>query len=539
MNVNYVGSLAQRKLQFSSVVDVQNIDKSDLFNAVSIYMPLSFAPANLIGFAASVDKNTPALIALTVDNYKSEVQGDLLAQVTPMFVDDTNSDITVYIIVFLDTDTSPTMWAKGANWITFAPITNAYQGLYFLSFIKMLFYPDYSGASPVTAEGTPSTITLTLHNPTGSPITVPQGSYTVPAGNKTYGFTLAVDQTINAGASLAGIVATATVNGTTTAATSTPLTYSSFTAALNSGLTASITAVAQGTANTTVTSAYFALALALAYQAKSDPKLSAFWCVAMLDFDLIDDVAGTDTNPCKIRAATAAQEIAAMTSISSGNTTEYFWGALNLMGVQNTFVAVDCVPTRNLLALILYSWFAGKNASGEYVGNKLSLIRITGQNCFGPVSPINGAYNAGDSGGYDIFDSKNVGVLEPISGSNSGDSALSMCRGVTGIPMGAIMIAKFADYSSSQQLADVITDKGTLVNPVLTNDDAYKKIQNMVIGNIMKFASTGRVEGIISNLPSFAQAKVGRTALEAASSWSAIYIDDLDTVTISGGITAA
>jgi hypothetical protein len=73
---------------------------------------------------------------------------------------------------------------------------------------------------------------------------------------------------------------------------------------------------------------------------------------------------------------------------------------------------------------------------------------------------------------------------------------------------------------------------------VLTNEAAYKKIQNIVITQLNLFAGTKRIVNIVSNFPSFDQAKVSRTALEAASSWSAVYVDDLDSVTVSGGITA-
>jgi hypothetical protein len=38
--------------------------------------------------------------------------------------------------------------------------------------------------------------------------------------------------------------------------------------------------------------------------------------------------------------------------------------------------------------------------------------------------------------------------------------------------------------------------------------------------------------------PAFAVAKTGRTKLEASSSWKARYTDDLDEVTVTGGITA-
>ena len=471
MNVNYPGSLAERKLQFSSVVDVQNISNNDLFNALSIYMPLSFAESNLVGFAAAVEPNAPALIALTVDNYQTEATGALFSQILPLFADGTNSDLTIYVIVFYDTDGAPTMWVKGIDYITFEPLTFAFQQLYFLSFMKTLFDPDYDG-SAVTIPGTPSTMDITLLNSGGSSKTLAAGTYTFTDGDKTWGFTLQTATIIGPGASLVGIVATATTTGTTTATAADALTYASFTPNLDAAFTVDITVVVQGGAPVTRASTYFALALALAYQAKTNLKLSVVFSLVQLDWSLIDTNALTDTNPCKIRAQSVAQEAAAMQDISSDDLTANFYGALCLMKAENTCVLVDCDPTRNLFMLILQAWFVAKNPSGEYVGNKLSLLRISGQNCFGPVSPINGAFNAADGVGYDIFDSKNVGCLAPISGSNNGDSYLSMCRGVTGIPVGAMMIAKFADYQSGQDCADLITDTGTLTNPVLTNEGA-------------------------------------------------------------------
>jgi hypothetical protein len=537
MNVNYIGSLAQRKFKFSSSVTVTNVDNSDLFNSVSVYLPKSFAAANIIDFdPSSVTQHSPALLALTVDNYVDEIKGDLLSQLTPIFRDDSNYDVTVYIVVFFDTDASPTLWDKGSTYITFSPLTEAYEELYFLSYVKLLYDPDYNGED-VTIAGVVSSMLITITNGDSAAMVLAAGEYTFTAGDKTFGFTLDSSQSIAAGASLAGIKATATVVGTTTATTSTAVLYSAFSPALAATATIAITSVTQGSAEVTRPSTYFDLALAMAYQAKSNVKLSVFWAVVKLDWSKIDLTLGTDTNKCQIRKLTVAEEEAGMTSIATKDTATYFWGALYLMGALNTFLAVDC-EARNLLSYILYAWFAGTNSSGQYVGNKLSLIRITDQKCFGPVSSINGAYNAGDSDGYDTFDAKNVGVLEPISGTSSSDSALSMCRGVLGTPINALMIAKFVDYKSSQECADMITDTGTLTNPVLTNELAYKKIQNLVITNLNLFTGTKRITNIVSNFPSFDKAKVSRTALEAASSWSAVYVDDLDTVTISGGITA-
>jgi hypothetical protein len=534
MNVNYVGSIAERKMKFSSIVSVTSSEDSDLFNSVSVYVPKSFAAVNIIDFdQASVTADTPALYAVTVDNYASVMQGDLLAQLLPIFRDDTNSAVVIYLIVFSDID-GGTDWTKSASTIAFAPLTAAFSGLFFLSYVKMLYDPDYSGEN-VNVAGTFSRVRLTITNGGGTALVVPAGTITFTAGDKTYGFSIGASQTIPIGGTLS-VTAVATVVGITTA-TVAPVLYSAFTPPFSATTTAAITKVYQGTAAIAARpSTYFNLALALAFLAKSNMKLSCFWTLVQLDFTKI--TSGSDTNKCGIRSLTAGAEVLGMTSILTGDTVKYYWGALKLMEADNTFVAVDCKPTRNLLSYILREWFASPNASGKYVGNKLSLIRITGQNCFGPPSPINSAFNSGDSAGYDKFDEKNVGCLVPISSSSSGDSALSMCRGVGGTPICAYMISKCADYMSSQDCADLITDDGTLANPVLTNEEAYKKIQNIVINNVLKFSGTRRITGIVAKFPSFEQAKVSPTALTAASSWEATYVDDLDKVTISGEISA-
>jgi hypothetical protein len=540
MNVTYIGSLAERKLKFLSTVTVESTDNSDLFNSVSLYMPRSFASSNIVGFNPSiVTAMKPAILALTVDNYKDEAKGDLLAQITPMFRDDTNVDLTLFVIVFYDLDAVPTVWEKGTDYISFAPLTKAFQGLYFLSNIKLLYDPDYNGED-VTVPGTYATAKLSFTNGASVAKTLAAGAYTFNDGTKDWTFTLSDDVTLAAGDALANVAARATTVGIASLTTSAHPAYGAFTPLLDSLTTVTVTEVVQGTAASTRVSNYFNMALAMAYLAKGNIKLSKYWAIVKLAWAKIDDDAGTDTNKCKIRFKSLEDDMAGIASIASGDTAAYFYGALRLMGASNTFVAVDC-ESRNVMALILYEWFAARNSSGEYVGNKLSLIRMSSQKCFGPISNINSQFNAGDTKGYATFDSKNVGCLVPISGSKDGDSLLSMCRGVTGTPINALMIAKYCDYRSSQDCADMISDKGTLTNPVLTNEEAYSKIQNIVIGNLLKFSgakANARITNIVANFPDFSVAKVGLTALEAASSWSAVYIDDLDTITVSGGITA-
>ena len=72
----------------------------------------------------------------------------------------------------------------------------------------------------------------------------------------------------------------------------------------------------------------------------------------------------------------------------------------------------------------------------------------------------------------------------------------------------------------------------------MTDEAAYKRIQNTFSENLLLFVKTGRIGGITMMFPAFAAAKTGPAKLEAASSWEAKYTDDLDEVVISGGITA-
>ena len=58
----------------------------------------------------------------------------------------------------------------------------------------------------------------------------------------------------------------------------------------------------------------------------------------------------------------------------------------------------------------------------------------------------------------------------------------------------------------------------------------------MLIGNIQKFSGTNRVESVTVNFPPFSEAKVGNS-LQGTAVWKGKYIDDLESVDISGSIT--
>jgi hypothetical protein len=229
-----------------------------------------------------------------------------------------------------------------------------------------------------------------------------------------------------------------------------------------------------------------------------------------------------------------------MTSILTGDRSKYYWGALYLMNcVQNAWTLVHSEPV-NIIPLIFAAWFAERNGSGQYIGNKLSLLRLRGNRIkpLGFPSWLNSEVNENDADGFDLLDEKNVGYLCTIADNTPQESCVSSARSINGTPVSAQMISKWVDYTSAQQCAKFITDDGTLTDPVLTDEEAYKKIQNIVSENLLLFTRTGRIGNISLLFPAFALAKTGPTKLEAASSWKARYTDDLDEVAVTGGITS-
>ena len=104
------------------------------------------------------------------------------------------------------------------------------------------------------------------------------------------------------------------------------------------------------------------------------------------------------------------------------------------------------------------------------------------------------------------------------------------------MPVTAYAISKWIDYTTAQDVAKYRDSADTLTKPVLCNQQTYTDIQGMLIGNIQKFSGTGRVESVTVNFPPFSEAKVGNS-LQGTAVWNGKYIDDLESVDISGSIT--
>jgi hypothetical protein len=536
-------------MHFASSVEAIVDEKNELFNTISIYVPMSLASANIVDFdPAWVSAEKPAVFTCVLDNYKKVMRGKLLDQWQDAFRQDTNVSLILYVIVFLDDESTVNMWEMDDVSIQFDPITNAFNKLFFISYVKTLFDETYDG-KPIMVPSVPGAAAesvVEIANPTASQITILANTYVYSDGVKNWQITFEADTDLAAGGIAVKDIYADSV-GSDAALSPGTIDPGQVTPAIPIGLTVTCTSVTQGTdpqPEHEEPSKYFDMALSLAYMCKLDPKLSYF--VSFVKTSFVDQ----KPNPqdlCYIRLKTSAEEKLAMLSIADNDRTKYYWGALFLMGCSNAWTLIHSEPV-NLFPLVIAAWMAERNASGLFVGNKLSLLRLKGSKIkpFGYPSWLNSEVNENDADGFDLLDEKNVGYLSTISDNTPQESCISSARGVcapTGssvaVPVAAQMISKWVDYTSAQQCAKFITAAGTLTDPVLTDEAAYTKIQEIVSGNLLLFVPTKRINNIVMTFPAFSIAKTGLTKLEAASSWKAGYTDDLDEVTVTGGITVA
>ena len=281
---------------------------------------------------------------------------------------------------------------------------------------------------------------------------------------------------------------------------------------------------------------YFDMALALAYQCELEATLS--WDLIQVKVSVYDGV--SDTNACKIQSLTRADETAHCTTLvgsTLADRAEYFWGYLNLIGGSHANLIVH--NGNYLIPVILGRWFEEKNESGQFIGNKLAKIRLTGTKVkpTGNPSPLNGDVNLNlPSSIYTILDDKVVGYFISIADDSQSNAELTRDRSISNMPATAYAISKWIDYSTSQDMAKYATAISTLTKPVLVNMQTYNRLQTFLSNNIAKFATIGRITNIQIKFPPFSEAKKGNW-FEGTAVWSAKYIDDLEGVNISGSIS--
>lgn len=443
MNLNYVGSVAERFMKFRSSLKTEENVKNNLFNAISIYMPKSLAEANLAEESYDPTLVTPekyAVIQVTADNYKDVLKtgGVLLSQWLPVFNDGANFNVTLYVVVFDDDGFSPEVTATAITW---NPLTKAFNELFFISFFKTMFSEHYNGKQVNT----------------GDPATDYDDSN------------------------------------------------------------------------------YFDMVLCLSYLCEIEDSLS--FALNEINVEVPET---TDENVCKLMTYTEAEELQHCTTLAGSTVqdrAEYFWGYWKLIGNRHSELHIH--NGAFMIPIILGAWFEKKNVTGEFIGNKLSKLRLTNEKVkpTGLPSPLNEAVNLNLEKKFtDILDAKIVGYFISIADNSDNNSELIRERSGSNFPVTAYMISKWIDYRSAQDMAKYATSLATLTQPVLVNMKTYEHIQNILVGNIQNFAGLGRLTNLEVNFPPYSEAKQGQW-FKGTAVWSAVYIDDLEGVEISGSIT--
>ena len=281
---------------------------------------------------------------------------------------------------------------------------------------------------------------------------------------------------------------------------------------------------------------YFDMVLCLSYLCEIEATLS--WCLAEVKVSVYDGT--SDTNACKIQSIARGDETAHCTTLvgsTLADRAEYFWGYVNLIGANHTNIILH--NGNYMIPIILGRWFEARNVTGQFIGNKLAKIRLTGNKVkpTGNPSPLNSDVNLNlPRSIYEILDEKNVGYFISIANDSDANAELTRDRSIGNMPATAYAISKWIDYTTSQDMAKYATAIQTLTEPVLANQETYARVQSFLINNIAVFTALGRLENIQINFPPFSEAKKGNW-FEGTAVWSAVYIDDLEGVNISGSIS--
>ena len=247
-----------------------------------------------------------------------------------------------------------------------------------------------------------------------------------------------------------------------------------------------------------------------------------------------------DESTVKVLSYSRADETAHCTTLTGSDAEDranYLWGYVNLIGGAHTWFIVH--NGTYMIPIILGKWFEATNESGEFIGNKLAKIRLSGSKVkpTGLPSTLNADVNLNlDEKWYTNLDDKYVAYLMSISDSTENNAQVIRERTVENFPVNAYLISKWIDYTASQTLANYATASTTLTKPVLVNEETYSYIQRLVRSTINTFATTSRIANVSVNFPPFSEAKKGQT-FKGTAVWSATYIDDLEGVEISGSIT--
>lgn len=492
MQYSYENSVAQRWMQFRSNIQATEDVSTEIFNAVSVYIPSNLGAANITGYSEMTlpTVSTPLVLTVTVDNYQSVMAENsaLLKQWGPVFLDGSNFDLTLYLIVFLEPGTGNvvTLGPDSGTYkstIMLPSLSNAFDKLYHISYFKTMF-----------AE--------------------------------TYGQTIAAADT-----------------------------------------------------NPSI-GAYWDEALCLAQLCENRPELSfgVFYATSWLPEAELDDTQGavyvseeayylnttslftgiyvnkttkaTDTIPS---AADVLEEGGLASTLSWNGTASgavaraaMFASCLGIVAPTKSWLVVHAANSAytdipNMVVRIFASWFSeGRNASGQFVGNKFEKARLTGSDVrpTGEASWLNSAANVNlSTAQMERLEEYGATYFMSICDRYMNDCIADDATNSEGNPVTAFMIEKWIDYTTSQQLANLVTDRDTVVHPYLKNEETYQKVQNVLLENIQKHARSGRLKDIVLDFPAYTELTPSDTdIIVGQGAWEATYVYPLRKVVVGGTI---
>lgn len=492
MQYSYENSVAQRWMQFRSSIQATEDVSTEIFNAVSVYIPSNLGAANIAGYADMTlpTVSTPLVLTVTVDNYQSVMAENsaLLKQWGPVFLDGSNFDLTLYLIVFLEPGTGNvvTLGPDSSTYkstIMLPSLSNAFEKLYHISYFKTMFAENY-GQTIAAADTNPSI------------------------------------------------------------------------------------------------GAYWDEALCLAQLCENRPELSfgVFYATSWLPMAVLDSTQGavyeseeafylnttslftgiyvnkttkvTDTIP----SASDVLEEGGLASVLSWNGTSsaavaraaMFAYCLGIVAPTKSWLVVHAANASysdipNMVVRIFASWFAeGRNPSGQFVGNKFEKARLTGSGIrpTGEASWLNSEANTNLSlDQMTRLEEYGATYFMSICDRYMNDCIADDATNSEGNPVTAYMIEKWIDYTTSQQLANLVTDRDTVTHPYLKNEETYQRVQDILLENIQKHARSGRLKDIQLNFPSYTELVPSDTdIIVGQGAWEATYVYPLRKVVVGGTI---
>ena len=495
MQYSYENSVAQRWMQFRSTIQATEDVSTEIFNAISVYIPARLASSNIVDYYETPTESTPIVITVTADNYSSKLQGQLLRQWGPVFKDGSNFDITMYLIVFADSDVvlGPDD-VEYKSTITHAALTNAFNNLYHISYFKTMFASVYGQHLDAAPESM--------------------------ATDKYWDEALALAQLCESKPELSyGVFNAFTWMPETFIDTETPYPIK----AVSSG---------GGTVfNNNTTSLFLGL-----YADKTTQNVGGtevYGADAVIgENGLASMFSWYDTESAPIaRAAFFASFLGVVAPTKS-------WLVVHAANAHYGSDDLSALP--NVAAEIFNVWFTEKNASGNYVGNKFEKTRLTGTDIrpTGAASWLNTAANVNlPTAMMERLDDYHSTYFMSICDRYMNDCIANDATSSEGVPVTASMIEKWIDYTTSQQLAAIVTDIDTVAHPYLRNEETYQMVQDVLLSNIQRFARAGVIKDIVLKFPAYSELVASDTDIVVgAGAWEATYVYPLRKVVVGGVI---